>query len=99
VTGRFYHRTSRKAAEAILNEGGFRDREGTYLTGRAWQGVWLSNVPLDANDGAEGDVLLEVRIAARLVRPYEWVERGKPYREFLVPAALVNAQGTVRRVE
>ena len=27
--------------------------------------------------------------------PYAWEEEGKPYREFLVPAALVNAQGTV----
>jgi hypothetical protein len=40
-------------------------------------------------------MLLAVDVAPSVVEPYEWTEEGKPYREFLVPAALVNAQGTV----
>ena len=30
--------------------------------------------------------------------PYEWVEAGKGYREWLVPADLVNGNGIVRVV-
>ena len=26
---------------------------------------------------------------------YEWIEEGKPYREWLAPAELINAKGTV----
>ena len=96
LTGRFYHRT--RAVVAILRRG-FRNGKGTYLTDRTWRGVWLSNVPLDENKGAAGDALLEVRIPSRLVKPYEWFEEGKPYREFLVPAALLNEHGRVRRLE
>jgi hypothetical protein len=50
---------------------------------------------LDCNEGAQGDVLLAVEVPAAVVEFYEWIEEGKTYREFLVPAALVNAQGTV----
>ncbi len=48
----FYHRTN--AAESILKEG-FRDNNG--LVGAfhlGIEGVFLSNVPLDSNEGAEG---------------------------------------------
>jgi hypothetical protein len=58
---RFYHRTD--AADAIL-AGGFRDAEGTYLTRNVYRGVWLSVYPLDVNQGADGDHLLEVMIRA-----------------------------------
>lgn len=87
-----YHRTNPTAAESILNSG-FKDGSGTYGTGIMWHGVWLSNVPLDENSGARGDVLLRVhiRIPAREMREqYEWRERGKPYREFLIPAKDLN---------
>ena len=60
------------------------------MTDRLWSGVWLSDRPLDANEGAHGDVLLAVEIPVDDVLFYEWVEEGKPYREFLVPAELVN---------
>lgn len=61
--------------------------------------MWLSDVPLDANEGAFGDALLAVRFAAgdlAELTNYEWLEDGKPYREWLVPAALVNGRATVR---
>ena len=54
----FYHRTN--AAESILKEG-FRDNNG--LVGALYlgiEGVFLSNVPLDCNEGAKGNQLLEV---------------------------------------
>lgn len=87
---KFYHRTTH--ADAILANG-FRDARGQYMTDREWEGVWISTTPLD--DGMSAPVL-EIEIAEELVAEYEWVEEGKPYREFLVPAALLNEHGTVR---
>jgi hypothetical protein len=89
-----YHRTNRKAAESILCDG-FMDGEGTYLTDRVWRGVWLSDRPLDENEGACGDVLLRIHVsvpAREIGNKYEWVEEGKGYREFLIPAEVLNAQ-------
>ena len=63
-----YHRT--QAAEQILS-GGFRDGEGTYLTEQVWRGVWLSDQPLDANEGAYGDTVLCVDIPEEIVAEYE----------------------------
>jgi hypothetical protein len=65
---RLYHRTTRAAADAILARG-FVDHEGHYgLTDDAGQpvvlrGVWLSDVPLDANEGTRGDTLLLVKLS------------------------------------
>lgn len=49
-------------------------------------------VPLEDSEGAEGDTLLEVWLKASesALADYEWVEEDKPYREWLVPAAIVN---------
>lgn len=44
-----YHRTC--DADAILATG-FRDGEGSYGTGTPRWGVWISDVPLDVNEGA-----------------------------------------------
>lgn len=48
-TMRAFHRTSH--APDILRDG-FKDAEGTYLTDRVWRGVWVSDRPLDINEGA-----------------------------------------------
>jgi hypothetical protein len=94
-----YHRTNPQAAGSILKNG-FKDGTGNYLTTDFHSGVWLSDRPLDENEGAFGDVLLEVTFAAaeHELRGYEWVEEGweKGYREFLIPAALLNPRITVR---
>jgi hypothetical protein len=52
-----YHRTNTAAAQSILRHG-FRDGRGTYMTAQEWSGVWVSNIPLDWNEGAKGDILL-----------------------------------------
>jgi hypothetical protein len=85
---KLYHRTSAAVAKTILREG-FRDGIGTYLTDRGWKGVWLSNVPLDTNEGAEGDTLLQVELSEVDIADFEWVEEGKGYREWLVPARMI----------
>ena len=91
-----YHRTDH--AEAILRAG-FRDGTGSYLTLNTYTGVWLSDLPLDANEGAVGDQVLEVTLEEDLVAEFEWIEEGKGYREFLVPADLLNDRAKVRLLQ
>lgn len=92
---RCYHRTSGEAAAAILSEG-FRDAEGSYLTKHSYEGVWVSDVPLDANEGADGNTLLSVDIEEKVFSEYEWAEADsqlretKGYREALIPASSLN---------
>ncbi len=91
---KLYHRTP--AGHAILADG-FRDGHGHYMTANVYEGVWLSDVTLGADDGAPGDDLLVVEIPEEVVAEYEWVdERGGPYREFLVPAEVVNKYAVER---
>jgi hypothetical protein len=90
---RLYHRTFH--SKEILADG-FADRTGYYLTFSEHTGVWFSNVPLDITEGAKGDTLLVIKIPIKEIRDYEWVEKGKPYREFLIPAAIVNRYGPPR---
>ncbi len=82
-----YH-TTPSAVEILM--GGFRDGCGTDSTSNVYQGVWLADHPLDANDGAEGDTVLRMNISEDVVLEWERVEDGKSYREFLVPAEVVN---------
>jgi hypothetical protein len=56
---RLFHVTTANAAIAILREG-FRDGSGGYGTAEKFSGVWLSDSPLDVNEGAEGDTVLVV---------------------------------------
>ena len=94
-----FHSTTEEAAASIL-ESGFSDATGTYLTGQPHTGVWFSDQPLDANEGAKGDALLKVSLGLTEddIAFYEWIEDGKPYREWLIPADVVNRAATVERV-
>ena len=89
---KLYHRTNRVAARRILRHG-FKDSTNYYMTQRMNSGAWLSSVPLDWNQGASGDVLLQVDTDLREneLAQYEWITKNeKGYREWLVPAALIN---------
>ncbi|MFY9532257.1 MAG: hypothetical protein WBC04_21870 [Candidatus Acidiferrales bacterium] len=79
-------RATAKDAQANLCNG-FKDSTGRYLTNHLHSGVWLSDVPLDINEGARGDVLLEVELDATEdeLAPYERREEGKPYRSGAFP--------------
>ncbi|MBB02241.1 MAG: hypothetical protein CMJ47_06315 [Planctomyces sp.] len=87
---RVFHRTPH--GQKIINEG-FLDGEGTYMTGVMHRGVWLSDRPLDICEGAKGNDLLTLDIPENVLTPYEWNEGGTPYREFLLPAEVVNFCG------
>jgi hypothetical protein len=94
----FYHRTHN--ADAILRDG-FRDKEDSYmLEDFTLRGVFLSDKPLDGNEGAGGDQLLAVTLPDYCCdfSYHELVEEGKPYREWCIAAEIVDRHGTVRRV-
>jgi hypothetical protein len=95
----FYHVTTETAAARILEQG-FGDAVSTYLTSSLHRGVWVSDAPLNMNEGAKGDTVLELRLSCSNARiaHYEWIEEGKPYRERLLPAKLINTCGRVRVV-
>jgi hypothetical protein len=98
---RLFHRTDH--ADAILREG-FRDAEGHYgffdeeENPVPVRGVWLSETPLDENEGADGDQLLQIELPDAVALEHEVVEEGKPYREFLIPASVLNQHGPPRLV-
>ena len=97
-----YHRTDSDSAEAIIREG-FRDGIDTYMTNNTYQGVWLSDTPLDESEsgGAFGDTLLKVtvKLSSGELAKFEWKQERMGYREFLIPADLVNAKSTVQIID
>ena len=56
----------------------------------------MSNRPLDNREGASGEALLQVEVEEPLIAAYEWVAEGKPYREWLIPADVLNGLGKVK---
>jgi hypothetical protein len=94
-----YHTTTPEVANAILAEG-FRDGEGSYLTDQIYRGVWFASRPLNEADGAPSDtVVLVIDIPEDVVAPYDRSEKRKRYREFLIPADLVNQYGPPEQLE
>jgi hypothetical protein len=94
----FYHRTA--AAEAIIRDG-FRDNKG--LVGAFYagiEGVFISDVPLNCNEGTKGNQLLEVTLPEGCcdLTYYELVEepKEKTYREWCIPIEIINRSATVR---
>jgi hypothetical protein len=77
---------------------GFRDGTGSYgfLVAEPLSGVWLSDVPLDENEGARGDTVLAVKLTLARAKKYEVLEPGKGFREYLVPASVLNRRAKVR---
>lgn len=87
-----YHGTTRSAATTIERDG-FKDATGTYLTARTHKGVWVSNVRLDVNDTSreyDEDSYFAVEVAEEEIAQYEWPVAFKQYREWLVPAKVLN---------
>ncbi len=76
------------------------------MMSRRVRGVFISDRPLDLNEGAGGDVLLEVTMRTsardkdieRYLSSRELVEEHKGYREWIVSAKILNANGDVREV-
>ncbi|SRR5579875_1284827 len=81
-----YHTTTRPAAVAILRNG-FDDGSTVSRPSVPRGRVWLSDKPLDCNEGAKGDVVLEVTmgLSEADISLFELIEKGKPYREWCIP--------------
>jgi|SRR6516165_2339787 len=93
-----FHSTTEDAAASILG-GGFEDATGNYLTNREWSGVWVSDVPLDVNEGAKGNVLLRIDLAVpdTCLSEFEWVEEDTLSRVADTSGSLERArQGRTR---
>jgi hypothetical protein len=90
----FYHVTD--AADSILRDG-FRDATGGYMFAEVeLTGVWLGDSPMTVNEGAKGEQVLLIVFPADVdISDLEIVEDWKPYREWCVPAALINNRATV----
>ncbi len=84
-----YHLTD--DPDAILAEG-FRDGAPQVgENGEVRRGVWLSDVTLDAKAGVLGSTVIAVDVPAEIAVSYELkLPEGSPYREFCIPADLVN---------
>lgn len=96
---KLYHSTSREAADAIDRDG-FRDAQGTYgLIDHVLTGVYVSETPLDENEGAlTGALFTFTGVDPETIADYELIEEGKPYREWCVPAEIVNTWLRTRKL-
>lgn len=98
-----YHTTTLERA-GIIKSGGFRDAEGSYglmcdsQTPYYIRGVFFSDSPLESSDGLPEDVseVFVLEIPDDEIEPYELIEEGKGYREWCIPARLVNRYFTKR---
>jgi hypothetical protein len=92
---RYFHTTD--AAEAILRDG-FRDGTGSYgFITVELEGVFIADTPVDVNEGAKGDQVLAVDLPGDVdLDEHEIVEELKGYREWCVPARLLNERASVR---
>jgi len=81
-------------AENILKLG-FRGDLGTQ-GGHHFRddGVWFSDKILDQLEGVEeGMELLVIEVPFKDIEEFEWKEEGKDYREWCIPADVVNQFG------
>ncbi|HAR94674.1 MAG TPA: hypothetical protein DCR97_01725 [Deltaproteobacteria bacterium] len=83
---RLYHRTF--AGREILRDG-FKDAGESHGVSDDATGVWVCDAP----STGRGDTLLTIEVPDDAIAQYEWVEKGKTYREFLVPAKVLNRYG------
>jgi hypothetical protein len=77
--------------EAILDHG-FVDGPGFYRSGKLHRGVWLYDRPIEgveASTAADSRTVV-VDIPDEVALRHEWLEEHRDYRQFLIPAELVN---------
>lgn len=94
----FYHATSATAADAILKEGFRNNHIANAVAEIIPEGVYFSDYPLDTGSGTKGTTTLVVEMPEDEIREnYELVkEYWHTYREFIVPADVVNSYGPPR---
>ncbi len=93
-----YHRTTAENARAII-ESGFKNSVGYFLNNRIWSGVWLSARPLDSDGEDDNLLIIRLDIPEQQLARWEWTAEGQSYREWLMPAELINGVMTVALVD
>jgi hypothetical protein len=96
---RLYHRTTMANAELILRDG-FVDRLDRYTSDFDVQGVWFSDQPkvMDECDSEEAVVSIDLDFRTKSLSSFEWTEDETSYKEWLIPAELVNSKMTRKRI-
>jgi hypothetical protein len=87
-----YHSTSIRNAAAILTDG-FRDATGSFgFATTMLTGVFFADEPVDENDGAaSSEAIVAVDVPnARTLEQFEIIEDLKGFREWCLPAVMVN---------
>lgn len=95
---KLYHTTSKEIAQKILSTGftdtcgdyGFKNIRGGPLS---LSGVWFADRPLDDFDCDKSfadPIVLEVDVDPDVIEEFSLVEPGTHYREWLIPAKIVN---------
>jgi hypothetical protein len=94
-----YHSTTREFAECISEEG-FPDVTAGPLTRAPGSGVWVTERPIMSGDGlGRIDAWFEISIDEPLLEPFEWAEKGSAFRQWVVPADMLNEHGLVRHLD
>jgi hypothetical protein len=93
----FYHVTRDKNVPTIMARG-FRDFArvlGCHENGKPLvvKGVWFSDKPTfegGYGDPPRGWTILRIKVPVKLAKKYEVINEGCPYREWCIPAKLIN---------
>jgi hypothetical protein len=90
-----HHRTAEAAARQIVTDG-FRDGEGLLQNG-CILAFWFPTGRSDENKGACGNAQIRIELAKDEgeIAAFQWIEDDKSFREWLVPANLINEFGSV----
>ena len=99
-----YHGTTLANAEQVARNG-FQDATSNFGLFSATSGepvnttgVFFSDLVLDENEGICSEAYLVLEIPDEHLASYEWMEEGKGYREWCIPAALANSFFTNRTI-
>ncbi len=94
---RLYHGTTLADAEQVARNG-FQDVNSNFGLYSAASGepvnttgVFFSDLVLDENEGICSEAYFVLDIPNEDLASYEWMEEGKGYREWCIPAALANS--------
>ncbi len=103
---RLYHVTSQDSAK-IIQKRGFKAKKNGYYgihdpktnKPKFQTGVFLSNTILNANDGLliNEPAIFVLDIPEKEISQYEWLNEQGSYREWCIPAVVVNKFFTNRK--
>lgn len=102
-----FHVTSQKTAQRIKQNGFKEHGDGWYglfdgKTGKSKEtyGIFFADSILNSNDGIlhEDPVVFIVDIPEAKISQYEWHEEKKGYREWCIPAEIVNKHFTDKKI-